>query len=113
MLIRSQLSAGAPAPGVKSSAARRTQAAANEYAAHQLGGLIQLRVRQIARDDAQRGRKAFRIFLEAVLLAHFGEALANDPKFYQVLDDIQAAMENDAASALLVERAIAHLLSDQ
>lgn len=110
-LIQAQLTSAAPAPARQRGQAARPSGASDAYAAHKLGSLIQLRVRQIARDDPQRGRKAFRVFLEAVLLAHFGEALANDPKFYQMLDDIQSAMENDLASAVLVKQAIGHLLT--
>lgn len=112
-LIKTQLNSAAPAQKRNGLAMPRATAAVDEYAAHKLGGVIQLRVKQIAHDDPQRGRKAFRVFLEAVLLSHFGDALANDPKFYQVLDDIQSAMENDTASAVLVERAIGHLLAQE
>ena len=76
-----------------------------------LGALIETRVRQIGRDDPQRGRKAFRVFLEAVLLTHLGEELMNDPRFYQLLDDVQHALESDASSASLVGKAVEQLLS--
>ncbi|SFV16627.1 hypothetical protein [Pseudoduganella namucuonensis] len=83
------------------------------YAPAGLPELIELRVAQIAPDDPNRGRKAFRVFLEAVLLSHFGAGLANDARFYQMLDDVQDAMEADPASGALVEEAIGHLLSRQ
>ncbi len=73
--------------------------------------MIGLRVRQIARDDPQRGRKAFSVFLEAVLLAHFGPHMVTDPQFHRLLDEVQGAMEADPACARLVEDAIGHLLS--
>lgn len=82
------------------------------YQPDRLAALIELRVRQIAPDEPQRGRKAFRVFLEAVLLAQLGEELLNDPKFFQMVGDIQAAMEGDAGCRKLVDRAIAHLLSE-
>ncbi len=110
-VIRAQLAgtaAGAPAkatPGGKSAPAN------NRYADENLAALIGLRVKQVARDDPQRGRKAFRIFLEAVLLAHFGEQMVNDPKFHQLLGEVQDAMEGDPACGPLVKTAIAHLLS--
>lgn len=111
-LIQSQLKGAAPAQARQRVPVARASAPSSDYAASRLGSLIQLRVRQIARDDPQRGRKAFRVFLEAVLLAHFGEALANDPKFYQLLDDIESAMSADPASSVLVEQAIGHLLNE-
>jgi hypothetical protein len=87
---------------------QRTQ----RYAQENLGALIELRVRQIARDDQQRGRKVFRVFLEAVLLSHFGEHLVNDPRFFQMVDEVQAAMEHDSGCRELVGRAIEQLLAE-
>lgn len=86
--------------------------AAGSYAPDRLAGLIALRVGQIERDDPQRGRKALRIFLEAVLLGHFGAQFANDPAFQRMLDDIQLSMEGHPGSRALLDRAIAHLLSE-
>ncbi|HEY0588455.1 MAG TPA: hypothetical protein VGD52_20140 [Pseudoduganella sp.] len=106
-VIRSQLGSTAP---VRQRRAGRANAARGA-AADDLAGLIELRVAQIAPDDPQRGRKAFRVFLEAVLLAHFGPRVANDARFHQMLDDIQQAMEGDPASSKLVEQAVAHLLA--
>lgn len=115
-VIQSQLSArgggAAAAPGAPAArgGARAAAGAAPTYAQEQLAALIAERVRLIGRDDPQRGRKAFRVFLEAVLLSHFGPALANDAQFYQMLDDVQNAMESDAAVRALVDSAIGHLL---
>jgi len=109
-VIRAQLSARAPA-GAAARAARGEGVAAGRYAEQNLAGLIEARIRQIAQADPQRGRKAFRVFLEAVLLAHFGEELMHDPKFYQLLDDVQGALEADPGTALLVRDAIAQLLA--
>lgn len=75
-----------------------------------LQALIELRVRQIAPDDPGRGRKAFRIFLESVLLAELGEGLNADPRFHQLVDDVQRTLEADARCAPLVQDAITHLL---
>lgn len=86
-------------------------AAARRYAQQNLGSLIELRVRQIGRDDPQRGRKAFRVFLEAVLLSHFGDGMVGDPRFFQMVDDVQLAMEADAGCRELVARAIEQLLT--
>lgn len=105
-VIRSQLNARAPARRVAASDATVTR-----YAEQNLAALIEVRVKQIGRDDPQRGRKAFRVFLEAVLLAQFGEQMLADPQFYQLLDDVQRAMQADPACAQLMDQAIAQLLA--
>lgn len=107
-VIQSQLAARTAPQGRNSAVRQPTRSARRGQ--QELTGLIELRVAQISPDDAQRGRKAFRVFLEAVLLAHFGAALANDPRFYQLLDDVQGAMEADPACARLVDAAVGHLL---
>ncbi len=107
-VIQTQLSvatAGVP----KRARARRT--GGSPYAPGKLEQLIELRIRQLGRDDPQRGRKAFRVFLEAVLLSHFGDELVNDPQFYQMVDDVQQAMECEPAVAQMVGQAIEHLLA--
>ena len=107
-VIQGQLAARRPA-GQAASRAARTAAPAARYAPGQLTSLIEQRVRQIGADDPQRGRKAFRVFLEAVLLSHFGEALVADPKFFQLVDEVQGSLEADPASSELVASAVAHL----
>lgn len=92
---------------------RRAAKSGDTYAQEGLADLIGLRVAQIGLDDPQRGAKAFRIFLDAVLLSHFGSALANDPRFHQMVDDIQRAMDADPATHVLIEEAIAQLLAPQ
>ena len=111
-LIRGQL---APRMQKAAQAAARARAAqAHPRAPAQddvLAGLIETRVRAIGRDDPQRGRKAFRVFLEALLLSELGEGLLADPRFFQLLDDVQAALETDEGSRVLVEQAIGQLLA--
>jgi hypothetical protein len=92
---------------------KRAQDRRQEVDDEQVSTLIALRVSQIRADDSARGRKAFRIFVEAVLLSHFGDAVAQDPKFHQVVDDVQREMESNATVALMVEMAIGHLLNQQ
>lgn len=102
--------------GAAPAAPRRAQArasGASSYTDRHLAALIETWVQQIGRDDPQRGRKAFRVFLEAVLLTHLGEELMNDRRFYQVLDDVQHVLELDASSAPLVKQAVDQLLSKQ
>ena len=109
-VIRSRLSERT----VSRRAARSSAAQPGDtYAQQGLTDLICLRVAQIAPDDPQRGTKAFRVFLDAVLLSHFGRALANDPRFHQMVDDVQRAMDADPATHALVDEAVAHLLTPQ
>lgn len=108
-IIRGELSASAATP-VKP----RTQLSADKKKTGEtknLNTLIGQRIKSIDPNDPQRGRKAFRVFLESVLLSHLGENLINDPKFYQMVDDIQNAMESDPAVSAQIESAVAHLLS--
>lgn len=109
-VLRAQLAAKPGAPVQPSAPARRRHEAAGRYDDKTLKSLIELRVRAIDDKDAQRGRKAFRVFLEAVLLSQFGEAMINDPKFYQLVDDVHTALESSSATAPLVAAAIDDLL---
>lgn len=105
-VIQRQLSARAP---LRPAPARvRT---APRGAAKQLNALIELRVRQIRPDDPQRGRKALRVFLEAVLISHFGEPMMADARFFQLVDEVQDALEGDPDCKDLMAAAIGHLLS--
>lgn len=119
--IQAQLSARTPNTAVSKAAGSAGKAAgspvratrkvaAGRYAQKNLAGLIELRINRIASDDPQRGRKAFRVFLEAVLLSQLGESLVNDAKFFQMVDDVQCALEADAACGAMVASAIAQLL---
>ena len=77
-VTRTTLGGAAPA------AARRAPAqpsGGSRYTDRHLAALIETRVQQTGRDDPERGRQAFRVFLEAVLLTHMGEGLMNDPRF--------------------------------
>ena len=77
-----------------------------------LESLVQKKIRRIDKNAPDRGKKAFRIFLETILLAHFGEHLINDPAFFQMVDDIQSTMESDPEIRATIETAVRHLLGD-
>lgn len=113
-VIRAQFAARPEfAPSQKGPASSQGPAAnkASTYSPENLEALIGQRVRSINRDDPNRGRKAFRAFLEAILLSHLGESLINDPKFYQLVDDVQRSMERDPELLKLIEVASEHLIS--
>jgi len=73
--------------------------------------LIGQRVAALEAADPDRGRKAFRIFLESLLLAKLGENLINDAAFYQMVDDVQRQIEKNSDTAKLMHEAIAQLLA--
>lgn len=108
-VIQSQLAARGRAAAGK--AMPRKARAGSGREAGGLKALIELRVRHIGADDPARGRKAFRIFLESVLLAELGEELNADPRFHQLVDDVQRTLESDVRCAPLVQDAITHLLA--
>lgn len=106
-MIRSQLAPHSTAMPARRSGGARSPAAQGEG----LARLVEARVRAIGRDDPQRGRKAFRVFLEAVLADELGEHLLADPRFFQLVDEVQGALEQDAACAPLLEQAVQQLLA--
>lgn len=78
-----------------------------------MGRLITERVKALDPEDPKRGRKAFRIFLESVLLSELGEGLINDPQFYQMVDKIQDSMERDPRILAAIEQAVTALLNEK
>lgn len=111
-LIRTQLSSRSDAVSTASRQNKRAPSSAkSDTAARSLQALITQRIKAIDPNDSQRGRKAFRIFLESILLSHFGENLINDPQFYQMVDEIQTTMEADTDIRQQIDAAVQHLLS--
>jgi len=107
-MIRSQLAPPGAAP------ARRLRSADGRTAGTPdgtLARLVEQRVRAIGRDDPQRGRKALRVFLEAALLDELGQHLLADPRFFDLVDEVQAALEQDASCQPVLEQAMAQLLA--
>lgn len=76
-----------------------------------LADLISLRVSEIQEEDPDRVSKAFRIFLESVLLSELGPRLIRDPRFFQMIDAIQAQMLGDNELSSQIEKAMLILLS--
>jgi hypothetical protein len=101
---------GAPA-GVAPSRRKGGAVARDGAPRRDLATVVALRVNDIDPDDPQRGRKAFRVFLEAVLLSRFGEQLANDPQFHQLVDGVRDALEADPQTNVMVQDAIDALLT--
>ena len=96
-------------PNAGRSAGQERRPASREAAS--LGAVITRRIHAIDPSDPDRRRKAFRVFLESVLLAELGEPLINDPGFYQLVDQIQARMHSDADLARAMDEAADLLLA--
>ena len=92
----------------------RQERRANESASDdaQLQQLVALRVRALSPDDPQRGRKAFRLFLESVLVQAFGRDRLDDRGFDQMVDAVLQRMEGDPALHEMVHEAGELLLAD-
>lgn len=61
----------------------------------QIQEMVALRVRALSPDDPQRQRKAFRIFLESVLMQAFGRDRLDGPGFDQMVNAVLQRMESD------------------
>jgi len=106
--LRTQLAQGASTTAPKPRKA--TTRGASEKSNRSISKLIAQRVKSIRPDDPKRGKKVFRIFLESVLLNEFGEQLIDDTVFYQMVDEIQEAMEADIRTAAAINTAVSTLL---
>lgn len=84
--------------------------AAAKSAPRDIAALITQRIKAIDRDDPNRGRKTFRVFVESILLSELGEDLINDAQFYRIVDDVQQQMEADPSTQSSVSAAIEELV---
>jgi hypothetical protein len=55
------------------------------------------RIRQLDPKDADHKRRAARIFVESILAWEFGDKIMSDPRFFALVEHVQAAMESDAS----------------
>lgn len=115
-LIRQQIGASREAAGLRDKTASRSKASREQDApktasADDLPALVIRRVAAIDPHDPQRRRKAFRIFLETVLLAELGGDLINDPAFYDLVANVQAQMEAHPQLAAAIARASDSLIA--
>jgi len=88
----------------------RRRGARTAPASATLDEIIGRRVAAIDPDDPRRGQRAFQVFLEAVLLAQFGEEFMNESRFHQLVQDVDQALRDDPATRVMVDDAIARLL---
>jgi hypothetical protein len=105
-IIRQQVAGARATPTVQRiGAGAEKDSVARHQRTRNLADLVAQRVGTISPDDPQRNRKAFRAFLESVLLGEFGTELINDPAFYHVVDDVQRTMEEDTHLASQIDEA--------
>ncbi|MFZ6721383.1 hypothetical protein [Undibacterium sp. Ji49W] len=115
-IIRSQIDSmrktSRPTPTSAGNSKKEISGKKNASLKHKdLGQTIVTRVSSIPREDAQRRHKAFKVFLESVLLDEFGEGLVADPRFFRMVDDIQSQMQADPELAVLIDQAVDLLLA--
>ena len=108
-LIQQRISAGKASAGQPSAVARRTTQAPAQPEPATFTHLL-TRVQQLAPDDPERERKAFRYFLEASLLTELGTDILADPGFEQLVDTVQQRMEAQPELLAATRRAAALLL---
>lgn len=78
----------------------------------QIRELVALRVRALSPNDPQRQRKAFRLFLESVLMQELGRDRLDDKGFDQMVDAVMQRMESDAGLNAALHEAGELLLSE-
>lgn len=86
-----------PGPSIDPRGQLVAQPAGQTQAAQTLGQMIARRVSAIDRSDPDRHGKAFRAFLEAVLLSEFGTGHVNDPAFQALVDRVHDQIRGDQA----------------
>lgn len=114
-VIRRQVSSLANAPGSGVAAvARAAQPARARSAATDarpdIAALVARRVLALDPSDPDRPRKAFRVFLESVLLAEFGDDLINDAGFHRLVESVHEQMSGDADLAQSISQATTRML---
>lgn len=111
-IIRSQIESLGKVTTKKTSEGKQKNLKSGDTSKKQdLADLISLRVGEIQEEDPDRVSKAFRIFLESVLLSELGPRLIRDPRFFQMIDAIQAQMLGDHDLSSQIEKAMLILLS--
>ena len=69
------------------------------------------RVRSLSPEDPQRRRKAFRLFMESVLLQEFGMGLVEDAGFQKLIDQVLQQMDSDSGLCITIQEAADALLA--
>jgi len=102
-----QSPAAAPAQGES----RARAAPPTGSAGQALADVVRRRVAAIPADDPQRRRRMLRTVLETCLASEWGNAVAGDPAFHALVDQVQQTIESDASLQSLVDDALASVTS--
>lgn len=102
---RRQMEGAAKSPKDHASLTRSTASGRRDVA-----NLVFKRIKFIEPTDPDRRQKAFRIFIESVLLLELGDELINDPKFYELVNEVELRMRSEAALMQSIEDAADMLL---
>jgi len=78
----------------------------------QIRQLVALRVRALSPNDPQRQKKAFRLFLESVLMQELGRDRLDNKGFDHMVDAVLQRMESDAGLSAALHEAGELLLSE-
>lgn len=78
-----------------------------------LSDTVARRIASIDPSDPDRPRKAFRVFLESVLMVELRDYVVNHPSFGSLVDRVQREMESDAELSKLMVEAGRELLSGE
>ena len=110
-VLRRQMSERAVKLGTQSalSQSRAAESAATGDALLEVQRKVQERIRALDPNDARRQSKAVRLFLEGVFSHEFGDSMLTDPAFYNLIDDVQTAMESDSEIDQALQRMIKEL----
>jgi hypothetical protein len=109
-LIRVQVAQLRKRQGASRASAQGAPSGGEAAEGKDLAAVVAERIRAIPGDDPQRERKAFRLFLETVLVSELGPSIANDPSFAVMVDHVQQQMESDAQLAQASREAARALL---
>lgn len=68
-----------------------------------------VRVKSIAGDEGLAEEEVHRALIGGVLTEEFGPAIANDPAFQRVIDNVMSAISGDARGNEMLKKAVAQL----
>lgn len=86
---------GEVAASTKRPVERQDQAKVENQTGLQLEPGMLRRIKSIPHDDPERRRKAFRMFMESVLLNQLGKSLLGEPEFDRLVDAVLLQIEQD------------------
>jgi hypothetical protein len=90
-----------------------TNAPDDAAAPQDLAGVLAERVQQIPVDDPKYKRKVFRVFLDSIFTAEFGDSFATDLRFGEMIESVQQQMEVDPTLNAMVDEAVASLTNEK